>query len=249
MFLQVAEKYEKVFITGDFNFPELTWNSDLTSQNVSPSSIKFRDLVYDFFLEQVNPYPTRLNNILDLILTNTPECVIDVSCISPQSMDLFSDQNLLFFDFNLFAKLSSSDKRSVLDYRLADWPGLYRTLLTINLSPSIALNQINNMSANSNPDDINKDWERLCDRFMDAVHHHIPTKIIKKRTSPPWLDSEMHHLLHKKETARRKAKKSCCSNNLWENFRNLRRSCKSLISRKRKELMPIQRPPLPSVTP
>jgi hypothetical protein len=79
----VAEKYEKVFITGDFNFPELTWNSDLTSQNAPPSSIQFRDIVYDFFLEQVNPHPTRLNNILDLILTNTPECVIDVSCISP----------------------------------------------------------------------------------------------------------------------------------------------------------------------
>jgi hypothetical protein len=149
-------------------------------------------------------------------------------------MDLFSDHNLLFFDFNLFAKLSSSDTRSVLDYCLADWPGLYRTLLSINLSPSITLNQINNMSTNSNPGDINKDWESWCDRFMDAVHHHIPTKIIKKRTSP-WLDSETHHLLHKKETARRKAKKSCCSNNLWENFRNLRRSCKSLISRKRKE--------------
>ena len=156
----MAEKYENIFITGDFHFPELTWNSDLTSQNVSPRSIEFRDLVNEFFLEQVNPYPTSLNNILDLILTNTPECVIDVSCISPQSMDLFSDHNRVFFDFNLFAKLSSSDTPSVLDYRLADWPCLYRTLLSIILSPSLALDQINNMSKNSNPGDINKDWER-----------------------------------------------------------------------------------------
>jgi hypothetical protein len=74
------------------------------------------------------------------------------------------------------------------------------------------------MSKNSNPGDINKGWERWCDRVMDAVHHHIPTKIIKKRTSPPWLDSETHNLLHKKEKAIRKVKKSCCSNNLWENF-------------------------------
>ena len=53
LFLQVAEKYEKVLITGDFNFPELTWNSDLTSQNAPPSSIEFRDLVYDFFLNKL----------------------------------------------------------------------------------------------------------------------------------------------------------------------------------------------------
>ena len=75
-FLQVAEKYEKIIITGDFNFPELEWNSNTSSsQNVSVNSVQFRDLVSDFFLEQVNLFPTRKNNILDLIFTNTPEAV------------------------------------------------------------------------------------------------------------------------------------------------------------------------------
>ena len=85
-------------------------------------------------------------------------------------MDLFSDHNLLFFDFNLFVKLSSSDTRTVLDYRLADWPGLYRTLLSINLSPLIALDQINNMSSNSNPGDINKDWDNLASQGLLLPH-------------------------------------------------------------------------------
>ena len=69
---------------------------------------------------------------------------------------------------------------------------------------------------------------------MDAVYRHIPTKIIKKRKSPPWFDSETQHLLNKKETAKRKAK-SNPNGNIWENFRDLRRACKSLLSRKRKE--------------
>ena len=47
--------------------------------------------------------------------------------------------------------------------------------------------------------------------------------------------NEIHHLLNKKETARRKAKLKSSSHSLWENFRHLRRSCKSLITRKRKE--------------
>lgn len=243
-FLQVAENYEKIIITGDFNFPELNWNSDATSsQTVSGSSVEFRDLIYDFFLEQVNPYPTRLNNILDLILTNIPESVTDMSCISPKSMDVFSDHNLLFFEFNVFVKLSSCDTRTVLDYRSADWESLFKTLSSIDLSPSIVSDEIDsnnpdkfslNFNLNSNPGDIDKDWQRWCDRFMDAVHRHIPTKVMKKRKSPPWLDNEIRHLLNKKETARRKAKKSSRIN-LWENFRDLRRSCKSLLSRKRKE--------------
>jgi exonuclease III len=40
-FLQVAEKYEKILITGDFNFPDLIWNCDNASQTLSSSSIQF----------------------------------------------------------------------------------------------------------------------------------------------------------------------------------------------------------------
>ena len=69
---------------------------------------------------------------------------------------------------------------------------------------------------------------------MDAVYRHIPTKVIKKRKSLPWFDSKVRHLLNKKETARRRAKRNP-STNTWETFRDLRRACKSLLSRKRKE--------------
>ena len=52
---------------------------------------------------------------------------------------------------------------------------------------------------------------------------------------PPWFDSETHHLLNKKETARRKAKLNSSNHRLSENFRYLRRACKSLVSLKRNE--------------
>ncbi len=40
------------------------------------------ELINDFFLRQVNSFLTRLNNILDLIFTKTPECVSDLSLIT-----------------------------------------------------------------------------------------------------------------------------------------------------------------------
>ena len=63
---------------------------------------------------------------------------------------------------------------------------------------------------------------------MNAVYRHIPTKILKKRKSPLWFDSEIHHLLNKKETARRKAKLKSSSHSLWAE------ELESLITRKRK---------------
>ena len=206
--------------------------------------MQFRDLVSVFFLEQVNPFPTRNNNILDLILTNAPEAVTEVSCISSKSMDIFSDHNLLFFEYNVWEKSTFCTTRTVLDYGSADWEGSFKSLSSINLSSSIAsyesdghnsskpTNNSNNLKTNSA--DIDSDWQRWCDCFMDAVYRHIPTKVIKKRKSPPWFDGETRHLLNKKETARRRAKRNPNSN-IWENFRDLRRACKSLLSRKRKE--------------
>ena len=87
-----------------------------------------------------------MNNILDLIFTNSPESVSNVSCLSPNTVDLFTDHNLLFFEFQLHLRACSSDERSVLDYRLADWEGLGRTLSSINLSPPTSLAFNNNNS-------------------------------------------------------------------------------------------------------
>jgi hypothetical protein len=71
-------------MTGDFNFPDLTWNlNDIQDCTPPPYAIEFQELMYDFFLQQVNFFPTRFINIMDLILTNIPECVIDLLCISP----------------------------------------------------------------------------------------------------------------------------------------------------------------------
>ena len=99
-FLNEISHYEKILIAGDFNFPDLTWNSSFIpvspERNPSVGSTEFRELTLAFFLHQVNMYPTRWNNILDLILTNTVENISSLLCISAKSLDLSSDHCLTF---------------------------------------------------------------------------------------------------------------------------------------------------------
>ena len=83
---------------------------------------------------------------------------------------------------------------------------------------------------------INMIWQRWRDKLMDAAVRHILTKIVKRRNTPLWFDSQSsRHRYKRKETARRKAKRTSKPNDL-EHFRNLRRSLKTLVARKRKKL-------------
>ena len=224
-FLETTSHYDKVLITGDFNFPDLTWNStlvpDLSERSTSAGSAEFRELTFDFFLHQINMYPTGQNNILDLVFTSTPENIDNLSCVPPSTMDISTDH--MFFDFLLHIKSNGCDKRTVFDFQNADWNGLHETLSHLDLSPD-----------STSENDINSDWLKWKDLFLGAAAKHIPQKSFKRRNTPRWIDGEVKQLLHKKDSCRRKAKRKSCPK-LWERYRELRRVTKSIINNKRKK--------------
>ncbi len=224
-FLETTTSYEKVLITGDFNFPDLSWNSEvlLNSPDVHPStgSTKFKELTFDLYLHQVNMYPTRLNHILDLVLTSAPEYIDKLSCIPPSTMGIFTDHHLMFFDLQLHVKSTGCDKRTVFNFQHANWDALYETLSHLDLTPSEFT-------------DIDTDWTKWKDSFLGAAAKHIPRKNFKRRSTPLWIDGEVKHLLQKKDSCRRAAKRKSCSS-LWEKYRELRRKTKSIIHAKRKK--------------
>ena len=214
-------------ITGDFNFPDLTWNSTLppNSSHMNPStgSAEFKELGLDFFLHQVNIYPTRQNHILDLILTSASENIGNLSCIPPSTIGISSDHHLLFFDLLLYVKSTGCDRRTVFDFQHADWNALHVTLSHLDLAPGDSTN-------------IDADWTKWKNLFLGAAVKHIPQKKIKRRTTPLWIDGEVKHLLQKKDSCRRAAKQKSCSS-LWEKYRELRRKTKSTIYAKRKKFL------------
>jgi hypothetical protein len=63
-----------VMIMGDFNYPGINWES----LDCDSSSLAFRDLVLDNYLYQHVRQPTRMNNILDLVISSNASLVNDV---------------------------------------------------------------------------------------------------------------------------------------------------------------------------
>ena len=147
-------------------------------------------------------------------------------------MNLFSDHNLLFYDIDLHTTSLSCDTRAVFDYGLADWESLFKTLSQSELSRSeeITINNAEtNDSAYTETSDINDNWQRWTNLFLNYVARHIPQKTIKRRSTPTWFDSEVKHVMKKKEACSEKRGKQNSARHHWEKFRKLRRLTNNLI--------------------
>lgn len=65
-----------IFIMGDFNFPKISWRES-TSETVSGRSLL--SFINNYFLTQHVSLPTRKDNILDLVITNTSNSIANIS--------------------------------------------------------------------------------------------------------------------------------------------------------------------------
>ena len=68
-----------VFLIGDFNMPDITWENQLALSAGPGKSSNFQVFCQDLGLMQIVDLPTRGANLLDLVLTNDP---LRVSCVT-----------------------------------------------------------------------------------------------------------------------------------------------------------------------
>jgi hypothetical protein len=191
----VCSNHANIVLAGDFNLPQISWNSPETTTGVSEST--FIELLHDYFLVQLNNTATRGDNILDLVITNIPDLVKVCDVWSPAEAEIFTDHNVINFELLFHPKRAPKIQRTVYDYRRGDFTALRSALESLNLSATI--------SADS---DINDDWRNWRNTFVDTVSHHIPSTKIRGRNYVPWMNSDILHNIKKKSSLRHKLKKS-----------------------------------------
>ena len=169
---------DKVFLVGDFNFPNFDWVNQVPLL-FDQLHIKIFELLNDLFLTQMNQHATRNNSILDPVLTSTPDLVNDVSA-SEGFVD--TDHRSVTFTIHLNLNRVTPRPKFALDFKKANLRELKNTLQYIPWNFSVLDNDINTNLSN---------WEDL---FWSAVNEFIPKKKIKDSLTPPWIDKEVKTL-------------------------------------------------------
>ena len=205
---------------GDFNFPDINWNSGTCTPIVasSPES-DFLQLMNMFFLSQINNVPSnKLNHMLDLLFTNSNGLVTNVS---NSESDYDTDHAVLYFDMHLNLPKKTGPKREVYNYKKTDFNQL-----------SLLLNQSSLLDVMAKCNSIDEMWCKFKDIVLSKLNLCAPKVVIKDTSDAPWIDSEVRHMINKKTTAWRKARRTN-SDTSWHHFRSIRNLTKSLIKTKR----------------
>ena len=116
--------------------------------------------MHDNYLWQLVDFPTRNENVLDLIQSNPPKKVKEIHGFE----DIIStDHKLMSFtvDFNIPKK--NKVKRNVFDHKKADWNALNEALVQIPWD--LAFSYI--------------DVSRWCDLFLTTVKDHVPMRQVR----------------------------------------------------------------------
>ena len=117
-------KFDQLLIVGDFNLPNVDW-ATVTASTDSQMYTLFTKAIKDHFLWQLIDFPTRNENLLDLLLTNIPD---KISNIKGFQDFLNLDHQLIEFSMDLRIKRQSHIKRRLYNFKKADWNGLKRSL-------------------------------------------------------------------------------------------------------------------------
>ena len=107
-----------VIIGGDFNLPRWDWRSTTLKPNATYPSLhqQFLDIINNNGLAQIVEDSTRLDNTLDLILTNSPSKVLQTDTLPG-----ISDHDIVYSEFDFKPVIHRQKPRSNPLYNKADW--------------------------------------------------------------------------------------------------------------------------------
>ena len=206
-------KHCDIILAGDFNCPDVDWNSNTIQPNASNSDVQKAviDITSNALLSQIHHEPTRQSNILDLTFVSNPSLVK-----TSRTVPGISDHNMVVSDIDTVPQKSKSVKRKVYRYHKADWDNIRSDMNT--LTDEIQKLYEENTSAN----DL---WETFKLGLKKSIEKHIPSSIAKSNRKLPWLTKRLLKLIKQKKKAYNKAK----TTNSWESYKKIQKLCKNEI--------------------
>ncbi len=185
-----------VWCCGDFNLPDIDWESETISGNRYPLGINetMMTMVHDCNLEQIVTEPTRESNILDLFLTNRPSLVNRCEIVPG-----ISDHDVVYVDSNIAAKRQKPIKRKIQLWDKADFDQIRLEV------KSFSEEFTKQHSVDTPVEDL---WKGITTKTDEILDKRVPSKTTSSRYSQPWINRKIRSLKRQKQRCYNKAKKS-----------------------------------------
>ena len=186
-------KVSGIFIIGDMNFPKVNWGDFVSTD---PTEQLFLNTFGNLSLEQLVEAPTHIKgNILDYLITDSVHLVKKL-IVDPCHPICVSDHHVIKFDLSLNVLRQKPVKRTIYNFKKANWDSLNSEFININWETLLAY------------DNIEISWNKFKSIFFEICNKHIPKMKISNDFKPPWYDSEIFELDRKKERMHAQYKKS-----------------------------------------
>ena len=216
--LATKKKLDKHILIGDLNFPEISWPDPTTSVELHR---KFIDLLMlDLNHSQLVDKPTHKNgNILDLLFTNIPEQIKEVTVLGYKEA-CSSDHFGINFKLSYNVSRKKFPKRTIFNFGKANWKNLNFELKKVNWNDLIGMH------------DPNDSWKIFKTIVNNLCEKYIPKKSIKYQFQPPWFDSDCERILREKEKWRAKYNSPSGTDEDHKKFCQLRSDFKKIMDEK-----------------
>ncbi|CAC5378485.1 unnamed protein product [Mytilus coruscus] len=121
-------KNAAILIGGDFNLPGWDWKNKILKPKSTHQNIHydFGNTLDDTGLVQLIEYPTRKDNILDLMITNLPNQVPRI-----EIMPGISDHDIVFMEFKITPSKLKQTPRNVPIYNKANWETIKKEVINL----------------------------------------------------------------------------------------------------------------------
>jgi hypothetical protein len=180
---RACDLFDNVVICSNFNLPDTSWDNTIANKT---NGRPFIEVLNDHFVTQVNNFPTRADNILDLLITSVPEHVTITQIETPENAAVFTDHYVVFYKLNASVTIPAKTHRYVYDYGKGVFEGLRSALSAKKLC------------SNLDHEDINNDWQSWKNTFLQTVSKYVPCKKIKGRNPLPWITGNILNLINQK---------------------------------------------------
>ena len=212
--LLTEKKDRRIVLCGDFNCPDINWPSlSVTAPSDRLVHQDLIDLSIKFDLTQMQELPTRQDNTLDLVFTSNPSLVKSATVVPG-----ISDHDIVVVDSDTKPHYNRQKPRKSLLFGKANWDTLRDSCKAMRST----VKQMYDHGTN-----IENLWTHFKSTLLQEIETHIPSRVSKRRNSPPWLNHTLRKMIRRKTRLHRQAKKT----GKWENYRHIQRECNRAFRR------------------